>query len=182
MESAMEPAEGRGNTLQCAHCGRDIMCGQPAAGGPPCPGQFHEASGEIACFPDKGAESPRARPVRECGCRARDLTLSAPDVPPPFPPEADGRGAVRTQEGTPGSGKERLAEVGRAFLGGTAPGSEPDVIELADGAGVCLVQRTRGGGKVYIAPDETVLFVPSSMDFDTGLAAFLNGARTPAAR
>ncbi|MER5738505.1 hypothetical protein ABT117_22885 [Streptomyces sp. NPDC002262] len=55
-----------------------------------------------------------------------------------------------------------------------------NVVELAGGAGVCVVQGGRGGGKVYVAPDRTVLFVPSAMDFDTGLAAFLGGARTPA--
>ncbi|MFI5530035.1 hypothetical protein ACIA8O_15975 [Kitasatospora sp. NPDC051853] len=54
-----------------------------------------------------------------------------------------------------------------------------NVVELAGGAGVCVVQAGRGGGKVYVAPDRTVLFVSSGMDFDTGLAAFLGGARTP---
>ncbi|MFF5900234.1 hypothetical protein ACFY8O_30535 [Streptomyces argenteolus] len=63
-----------------------------------------------------------------------------------------------------------MARVGTAFLG---------TITLADGAGVCVVHPARGGGKVYVAPDETVLFVPSSMHFDTGLSAFLAGARTP---
>ncbi|MGW4028745.1 hypothetical protein ACWEFL_05375 [Streptomyces sp. NPDC004838] len=79
------------------------------------------------------------------------------------------------------TGRENLAEVGRAFLGKITPGSDTTVIELADGAGVCVVNPARGGGKVYIAPDETVLFVPSTMDFATGLAAFLNGSRTPVA-
>ncbi|MGW4200304.1 hypothetical protein [Streptomyces sp. NPDC004726] len=77
------------------------------------------------------------------------------------------------------TGRENLAEVGRVFLGKITPGSDTTVIELADGAGVCVVNPARGGGKVYIAPDETVLFVPSAMDFATGLAAFLNGSRTP---
>ncbi|MER7173275.1 hypothetical protein [Streptomyces mesophilus] len=76
-------------------------------------------------------------------------------------------------------GPEHLARVGIAFLGAPTQGAEPNVIELADGAGVCVVQRGRGGGKVYVAPDETLLFVPSAMDFDTGLAVFLDGARTP---
>ncbi|PZT78140.1 hypothetical protein DNK56_31045 [Streptomyces sp. AC1-42W] len=76
---------------------------------------------------------------------------------------------------------KQLTEVGKAFLG-LAPGAGVNVVELADGAGVCVVQTGRGGGKVYVAPDRTVLFVPSAMDFDTGLAAFLAGARTPARR
>ncbi|WP_306311028.1 hypothetical protein [Streptomyces hydrogenans] len=87
------------------------------------------------------------------------------DLPPPPPP--------------PRAGTERLAEVGKAFLG-LAPDAGAKVVELADGAGVCVVQAGRGGGKAYVAPDRTVLFVPSAMDFDTGLAAFLTGARTPA--
>ncbi|MET9349906.1 hypothetical protein [Streptomyces termitum] len=89
------------------------------------------------------------------------------DLPPPPPP--------------PRAGTERLAEVGKAFLG-LAPGAGVNVIELAGGAGVCVVQTGRGGGKVYVAPDRTALFVPSAMDFDTGLATFLAGARTPARR
>ncbi|MFD8012563.1 hypothetical protein [Streptomyces sp. NPDC058955] len=79
----------------------------------------------------------------------------------------------------PRVGTEQLAEIGKAFLG-LAPGAGVNVVELADGAGVCVVQVGRGGGKVYVAPDLTVLFVPSVTDFDSGLAAFLGGARTPA--
>ncbi|MGW1998304.1 hypothetical protein [Embleya sp. NPDC001921] len=75
--------------------------------------------------------------------------------------------------------KNGLAEVGEALLGKIAHGVPTNVIELANGAGVCVVHRARGGGKVYVAPDKTALFVPSSMDFGTGLAAFLDGARTP---
>ncbi|AZK98027.1 MULTISPECIES: hypothetical protein [Streptomyces] len=79
----------------------------------------------------------------------------------------------------PMSRKEYLAGIGKAVLGTDARGPEPDVVVLPNGAGVCVVQPVRGGGKVYVAHDETVLFVPSSMDFATGLAAFLDGARTP---
>ncbi|MFJ1800906.1 hypothetical protein [Streptomyces sp. NPDC088180] len=86
--------------------------------------------------------------------------------PPPPPP-------------SPRAGAARLTEAGKAFLG-LAPGAGVNVVELPDGAGVCVVQTGRGGGKAYVAPDRTVLFVPSGMDFDTGLAAFLGGARTPA--
>ncbi|CAM5334442.1 MULTISPECIES: hypothetical protein [Streptomyces] len=75
--------------------------------------------------------------------------------------------------------KEQLTEDGLAFLG-LPSGAGVRVVELADGTGVCVVQTGRGGGKVYVAPDRTVLFVPSGSDFDTGLAAFLGGARTPA--
>jgi hypothetical protein len=42
-----------------------------------------------------------------------------------------------------------------------------------------LVDASRGGGKIYVAPDETVLFVASALDFEAGLAAFREGRRTP---
>jgi hypothetical protein len=61
------------------------MCVQPAMGGPACLGQFHVHSNETACFPEQGPASPRARPTRKCGCKARDLTAFISDAPPPFP-------------------------------------------------------------------------------------------------
>lgn len=150
--------------MRCAHCRREVVCRPAAFGGPPCLGQVHVHSNEEACFPEQGAASSRARPPGGCGCKARDLRAFVTDMPPPPPP---------TRCGT-----EQLAEVGRAFLG-LAPGAGVNVVELVDGAGVCVVQAGRGGGKVYVAPDRTVLFVSSGMDFDTGLVAFLGGARTP---
>lgn len=41
------------------------------------------------------------------------------------------------------------------------------------------MHAARGGGKIYIAPDESVLFVGSVMDYEAGLAAFQAGTRTP---
>ncbi|MGN9790592.1 hypothetical protein ACTMTU_05730 [Streptomyces sp. OZ13] len=73
---------------------------------------------------------------------------------------------------------ERLAEVGRTWLTDVTPGGNLNVVELEDGAGVCVVHAVRGGGKVYVAPDGTVLFTGSSVTFDAGLGAFLDGART----
>ncbi|MFJ9111990.1 hypothetical protein [Streptomyces sp. NPDC102283] len=151
--------------MQCAYCRREVVCRPPAFGGPPCLGQIHVHSNEEACFPEQGAASSQARPPGGCGCKARDLKAGVTDQPPPPSP--------------PRAGAEQLAEAGERFLG-LAPGAGVNVVELPDGAGVCVVQTGRGGGKVYVAPDRTVLFVPSSMDFDTGLAAFLGGARTPA--
>ncbi|GHG27833.1 hypothetical protein [Streptomyces hydrogenans] len=151
--------------MRCAYCGREVVCRQPALGGPPCVGQIHVHSNEEACFPEQGTASSRAWPPGGCGCRPRDLKARVTDLPPPPPP--------------PRAGTERLTEVGKAFLG-LAPGAGAKVVELADGAGVCVVQTGRGGGKAYVAPDRTVLFVSSAMDFDTGLVAFLAGARTPA--
>ncbi|SDK41874.1 hypothetical protein [Streptomyces indicus] len=154
-------APGRAVML-CAYCRREIVCGRPALGGPPCPGQFHVHSNEAACFPEQGAASPRAWPPGGCGCKPRELRQRVTGPPP-----------------APRAGTEQLAETGKAFLG-LAPGARVNVVELPDGRGVCVVQTGRGGGKAYVAPDRTVLFVPSGTDFDTGLAAFLGGARTPA--
>ncbi|MFD1322646.1 hypothetical protein [Micromonospora sonneratiae] len=52
------------------------------------------------------------------------------------------------------------------------------MIELPNNLGVAVVHAVRGGGKVYVAPDESVLFVPSAQDFKTGLTAFREGQRS----
>lgn len=101
--------------------------------------------------------------------------------------------SVVTSDATPGSGgpvsddlsaeggsqDDRLGAVGRQYFAELAPGADLRIIPLEDGAGVCVVHAARGGGKIYVAPDESVLFVGSAMDFDAGLAAFLAGTRTP---
>jgi len=174
----MEPTEEQSGTMRCIHCGQDIMCGQPALGGP-CTGQVHVHSNDPACFPRQGPDSPRAQPGHKCSCKVVHLSPSVAPVRPPVPRVIEDPSPARTRNGATRTDNEKLAEVGKAFLGTITPTTEPNVIELADGAGVCVVHPARGGGKVYVAPDETVLFVPSSMHFDTGLSAFLNGARTP---
>ena len=75
---------------------------------------------------------------------------------------------------------DRIVVVGRRFFTNLADEPDLNAIELPDGLGICLVHRVRGGGKVYVAPDETVLFVPSAVDFEVGLRAFRDGMRTPA--
>ncbi|MGW7331434.1 hypothetical protein ACWGIU_23180 [Streptomyces sp. NPDC054840] len=57
-----------------------------------------------------------------------------------------------------------------------------NIVELPDGLGVCLVHAVRGGGKIYVAPDESALFVSSGIAFDAGLDAFRDGVRTPPGR
>ncbi|RUR01595.1 hypothetical protein [Labedella endophytica] len=73
----------------------------------------------------------------------------------------------------------RLTAVGYRYFEQLSPGADLQTVVLDDGAGVCVMHAIRGGGKIYVAPDESALFVASVMDFETGLAAFLAGTRTP---
>ncbi|WP_158690785.1 hypothetical protein [Streptomyces sp. CNS654] len=75
--------------------------------------------------------------------------------------------------------ENRLIAVGRALFATLTDDPALSVVELPDGLGVCLVHTARGGGKLYVAPDETALFVGSSVDFESGLEAFRDGSRTP---
>lgn len=75
--------------------------------------------------------------------------------------------------------RDRLIEVARGLFAKLTESANLNIIDLPDGLGICAVHAVRGGGKIYVAPDESVLFVASAMDFDTGLAAFRSGERTP---
>jgi hypothetical protein len=77
------------------------------------------------------------------------------------------------------SDNDRLVAVAQRYFDALAPGAALRAIPLDGGAGVCVVHTARGGAMIYVAPDETTLFVGSAMDFDAGLAAFLSGTRTP---
>jgi hypothetical protein len=74
---------------------------------------------------------------------------------------------------------ERLTHIASRYFAQLVPDAELRTIPLENDAGVCVVHTARGGGKIYVAPDESVLFVGSALDFDAGLAAFLAGTRTP---
>lgn len=74
--------------------------------------------------------------------------------------------------------QRRLIEVGRRYFDKIAPNSGFVVRDLPEGLGVCLLRPERGGGKIFVAPDETALYVGSSLDFDAGLDAFKAGKRT----
>ncbi|WP_395245807.1 T6SS immunity protein Tdi1 domain-containing protein [Agromyces sp. MMS24-K17] len=76
-------------------------------------------------------------------------------------------------------GRDRLVEVGRELFARLTQDPQLTIIDLPDGLGVCLVHAVRGGGKIYVAPDETVLFVGSAVDYEAGLGAFRDGVRTP---
>ncbi|MCL7427220.1 hypothetical protein [Streptomyces sp. YS415] len=80
--------------------------------------------------------------------------------------------------GSPTNDAERLIEVGRALFEKLTTDPVLNVIELPDGLGVCLVHAVRGGGKIYVAPDESALWVGSEVDYAAGLGVFRDGART----
>ncbi|WP_350349144.1 T6SS immunity protein Tdi1 domain-containing protein [Agromyces sp. G08B096] len=80
---------------------------------------------------------------------------------------------------TDDSGDGPLVEFGRSLFAKLADDPKLNIIELPDGLGVCLVHAARGGGKIYVAPDRSVLFVGSAVDFEAGLGAFRDGVRTP---
>lgn len=75
--------------------------------------------------------------------------------------------------------RDRLIDVARGLFAKLTESPNLNIVDLPDGLGICAVHAVRGGGKIYVAPDESVLFVASAMDFDAGLAAFRSGERTP---
>ena len=99
-----------------------------------------------------------------------------PQVRRPLPIAA---AATDAASGAATGGAERLVQVGRALFEKLTPDPVLNIIELPDDLGVCLVHAVRGGGKIYVAPDESVLFVGSAVDFEAGLGAFRDGVRTP---
>ncbi|MBF4514117.1 hypothetical protein ITJ66_16650 [Plantibacter sp. VKM Ac-2885] len=73
----------------------------------------------------------------------------------------------------------RLTAVGYRYYERVASGADVQTLVLEDDAGICVMHAARGGGKIYVAHDESVLFVGSMMDYEAGLAAFRAGTRTP---
>lgn len=48
-----------------------------------------------------------------------------------------------------------------------------------ESGGVVVAQRVRGGGRIFVAPERTVLFVGSQLGTQQALDAFEAGRRTP---
>ncbi|WP_194410983.1 hypothetical protein [Microbacterium cremeum] len=91
------------------------------------------------------------------------------------------RDAGVTQGIVPDAATDRnsLVEVARRLHANLAEAPNLNIIDLPDDLGICAVHAVRGGGKIYVAPDESALFVASTADFEAGLAAFRAGERTP---
>lgn len=48
---------------------------------------------------------------------------------------------------------------------------------LPDGLGILMARQSRGGGKLFIAPDRTLMFSPSAESVEQGLVRFRSGER-----
>lgn len=75
--------------------------------------------------------------------------------------------------------ESRLVRVARGYFEKLVDGPELRVVPLPEENAVCVVHAVRGGGKIFVASDESVLFVGSALDLDRGLEAFRAGERTP---
>jgi hypothetical protein len=76
--------------------------------------------------------------------------------------------------------QRRLAGLGRALLRRAAGGDMPlAVTALPEDDAVVVAHRVRGGGSVYVAADETVLFAGSAASPHEAIEVFRSGRRTP---
>ncbi|MFF5256461.1 hypothetical protein ACFY4K_31035 [Streptomyces leeuwenhoekii] len=76
--------------------------------------------------------------------------------------------------------QRRLAGLGRALLRRAAGGDMPlAVTALPQDDAVMVAHRVRGGGSVYVAADETVLFAGSAASPHEAIEVFRSGRRTP---
>lgn len=59
------------------------------------------------------------------------------------------------------------------------PGEAGPVVsrELREGLGVLVSRQSRGGGKLFIAPDRSLMFSPSAESVEQGFERFCAGER-----
>lgn len=77
------------------------------------------------------------------------------------------------------SQQQRLIDVGMELFERIAPGLEFSVRLLPEDDAVVVYRAVRGGGSIYVAPDESVLFASSAAPPHEALKAFREGRRTP---
>jgi ribosomal protein L24E len=76
--------------------------------------------------------------------------------------------------------QRRLADLGRALLRRAAGADVPlSVTPLPEDDAVMVAHAVRGGGRVYVAADETVLFAGSAAPPHKAIEVFRSGRRTP---
>lgn len=88
----------------------------------------------------------------------------------------DSSGLTPEQEELAAFGKQLFERLGKSLPGLASHSTTATV--LASGE-VVVAQSVRGGGRIIIAPDKTVLFVGSATGTQAALAAFRDGKRTP---
>ncbi|MFI7366135.1 hypothetical protein ACIBO4_28725 [Streptomyces sp. NPDC050149] len=84
--------------------------------------------------------------------------------------------------GPPTAEQQRLIEFGEALFRRTAPDAVLSHVLLPEDDVVAVVHRVRGGGKILVAADRSVLFCGSARDIDFALTEFRAGRRTPVER
>ncbi|MET8576861.1 hypothetical protein [Streptomyces sp. NPDC005012] len=76
--------------------------------------------------------------------------------------------------------QRRLIDVGVAYWRRTAPADAPLGVELLPDDDAVVVSHTvRGGGRIYVASDESVLFAGSAVPPHEAIEVFRSGRRTP---
>ena len=79
----------------------------------------------------------------------------------------------------PTSEQQRLIDVGVDLFERIAPGLEVAFRLLPEDDAVVVYRPVRGGGSIYVAPDETALVASSSAPPHEAIKAFRAGRRTP---
>ncbi|MGW0433666.1 hypothetical protein ACWDV4_14150 [Micromonospora sp. NPDC003197] len=93
---------------------------------------------------------------------------------PPWLRDRLAEGRVRLQQ--------RLTDWGIELFHRTVPGVALHHRLLPEDDAVLVVHPVRGGGSIYVAPDESVLFVASAVPPHLALEMFRSGRRTPVER
>jgi hypothetical protein len=75
--------------------------------------------------------------------------------------------------------QQRLIDWGTELFRRIAPDAELRYNLLPDDEAVVVYHVVRGGGSIYVAPDETVLFAASAAPPHEALEVFRTGRRTP---
>ncbi len=81
-------------------------------------------------------------------------------------------------KGDPTAEQRRLIDVGIDLFRRLAPDAELGFWLLPADDAVMVYHGVRGGGSIYVAPDESVLFAASAVSPDVALEAFRGGKRT----
>ncbi|GGX81453.1 hypothetical protein [Streptomyces fructofermentans] len=92
------------------------------------------------------------------------------------------RAAKAPGSSTPTPQQRRLIEFGEMLYSRIAPDADTGHVLLPEDDAVAVVHRARGGGTILVAADRSVLFSGSALDFNTALANFRAGRRTPSDR